>query len=263
MPSYAVTGASRGIGLGFIKALSAQKDNQVFAIIRNPATAAGLQSLAASHPNIHIVIGDATIPEDMDRAAEEVGKVTGGKLDVLINNVGGGGPEDAKVPGDYVGKPAELKAAMLASLDINVFSTLYSTDSFLPLIRAGEQKKIICISTGMADDALVLKAEIQIAMGYSMSKAALNNLVAKYAVHYKNEGIKFLALSPGWVSSHAGPEEDMNVKFFLPVFQKVYPELKGKITVEESVKMQLDTIENLTLEQSGQFLSHHGDKYWV
>ena len=118
MPSYVVTGASRGIGvsfqsqfkystldwhssqLGFVQALSAQKGNQVFAIIRNPATAAELETLTKSHPNVHIIIGEATIPEDMDRAAEEVGKVTGGKLDVLIANVGGGTPDDAKVPGD-------------------------------------------------------------------------------------------------------------------------------------------------------------------
>ncbi|CZR60737.1 related to protoporphyrinogen oxidase [Phialocephala subalpina] len=261
MPSYVVTGASRGIGLGLIQALSSYESNQVFAIIRDPATAPALYSLAKTNPNIHIIIGEVTKPEDMDLAAQEVAKVTSGKLDVLINNVGGGNNRD--MPADYIGKPSELKAAMLESLDINLFGALYTTDSFLPLIRAGETKKIICISTGMADLDLMLKSEIPFALGYSMSKSALNAMVAKYAVQFRGEGIKLLSLSPGWVATHTGPEADMAREILLPAFQKVYPELKGQITTEESIRMQLEVIEKLTLEQSGQFLSHHGDKIWV
>lgn len=59
-----------------------------------------------------------------------------------------------------------------------------------------------------------------------------------------------------------GEQADMSVKAMMPIFHKVYPELKGQISVEDSVRMQLETIDNLTLEQSGQFLSHHGDKNW-
>lgn len=117
MVSYVVTGSSRGIGVllshpnikyltdddpqfGFIQALASKKDNQVFAVIRNPATATDLEALAKSNPNLHIVTGDATSPEDLDRAANEVGKVTGGKLDVLIANVGGGSDYDWKMLGE-------------------------------------------------------------------------------------------------------------------------------------------------------------------
>lgn len=80
--------------------MSSNKDNQVFAIIRNPSTATELETLAKSNPNVHIVIGDATSPDAMDKAAIEVGKVTGEKLDVLIANVGGGSEYDWKILGD-------------------------------------------------------------------------------------------------------------------------------------------------------------------
>lgn len=59
-----------------------------------------------------------------------------------------------------------------------------------------------------------------------------------------------------------GEAADAGVKAILPMFQKVYPEVQSQISVEDSIRMQLETIDKLTLEQSGQFLSHHGDKYW-
>lgn len=93
---------------------------------------------------------------------------------------------------------------MLETLDTNLFASLYTTNAFFPLIQAGETKKVICISTGMADLDFVLKTEIQFAASYAMSKSALNAMVAKYAVQYKSEGIKFLALSPGWVATRSG-----------------------------------------------------------
>ncbi|KAF8853898.1 NAD(P)-binding protein [Acephala macrosclerotiorum] len=254
MPSYVVTGASRGLGLGFIQALSSSQENQAFAVIRDPTTAPTLYSLAKTNPNIHIIVAEVFKPEDMDQAAEEFEKVTGGKLDILINNVGGGTNSD--MPGDYIGKASELRSAMLESIDINLFASLYTTNAFLPLIRAGSLKKVICISTGMADLDLVLKTEIPFVASYAMSKCALNAMVAKYAVWFKLEGIMFLALSPG-------PEAEMGVKIWLPAFKKGYPELKGQISVGDSVRMQLETTEKLTLEQSGQFLSHHGDKHRI
>lgn len=56
----------------------------------------------------------------------------------------------------------------------------------------------------MADNELTLKAEIPFAAPYSMSKGALLTLIAKYATCYKNEDVKFLSLSPGWVKTKSG-----------------------------------------------------------
>jgi hypothetical protein len=46
-------------------------------------------------------------------------------------------------------------------------------------------------------------------------------------------------------------------------FTKPYPDFKGPISVEDSVEEQLKVIHGLTLAQSGQFLSHLGDKKWL
>jgi len=46
-------------------------------------------------------------------------------------------------------------------------------------------------------------------------------------------------------------------------FQVSYPEFKGPITAAESVAAQKKVIEGITLEQTGMFLSHKGNKEWL
>jgi NAD(P)-dependent dehydrogenase (short-subunit alcohol dehydrogenase family) len=53
----------------------------------------------------------------------------------------------------------------------------------------------------MGDTESVLKSGIPNHAPYSISKAALNMVVAKYAVEYKAEGFVFLAISPGLVNT--------------------------------------------------------------
>lgn len=98
MVTWAVTGATRGIGLGFIDNLSADPKNQVFAIIRSRGTAAPLEELATKRNNIHIVVTDISDPRKLDQAAAEVSEVTGGSLDVLILNAGSAGPDTSALP---------------------------------------------------------------------------------------------------------------------------------------------------------------------
>jgi hypothetical protein len=48
----------------------------------------------------------------------------------------------------------------------------------------------------------------------------------------------------------------------LSAFQKLEPGLKDMISVEESVADQLALIDRITLEDSGKFVSQHGDRNW-
>jgi NAD(P)-dependent dehydrogenase (short-subunit alcohol dehydrogenase family) len=98
MVSWAVTGATRGIGFGFIDNLSSDPDNQVFALIRNLATADALKTLAAERKNVHIVVTDLSSPEKLKQAAEEISKTTEGSLDVLMLNAGSDAGETGTLP---------------------------------------------------------------------------------------------------------------------------------------------------------------------
>ncbi|KAI5120303.1 hypothetical protein M0805_005807 [Coniferiporia weirii] len=269
MPSYLVTGAARGIGHEFVRQLSSASDNLVFALVRSKKTADKLVKLA--RPNIHIVEADITDLKALKVGAQEVSKITGGKLDVLINNAAFVETERRKFHLDEYPKDQEefLEEDLRKSFDINVIGVIHTINAFLPLLRAGEVKKVVSLSSGIGD------LEGTLAMGYSysapycISKAALNMAVAKYAMEYKKEGFVFLALSPGLVNTAAAisetpsEEEIAQVQAMMNDFRRAYPDFTGPITPEQSVNAMLDVIGKATVEGTGSFISHKGNKEWL
>jgi NAD(P)-dependent dehydrogenase (short-subunit alcohol dehydrogenase family) len=85
MPSYLVTGASRGLGYEFIRQIAKDQSNVVIGLVRNKA--ATDERLATDGiSNVTIIEADITDLDAQRRAAAETAKLTGGSLDYLINN---------------------------------------------------------------------------------------------------------------------------------------------------------------------------------
>lgn len=81
-----VTGASRG-GIGSALVEECQRQGfSVFATVRSLEKGSHLQHLS----NVRLVTLDVTQNDSVAKAVEHVRAETGGKLDVLINNSGGG-----------------------------------------------------------------------------------------------------------------------------------------------------------------------------
>ncbi|KAI3210542.1 hypothetical protein CBS147311_1317 [Penicillium roqueforti] len=263
MASYAITGASKGIGLEYVRQLAANKDNTVLAIVRNPESQ-GISELATRHPNVHAIKGDVTDPKSILDAASAAAAITGGKLDVLIHNsnavdMATMGLNPSQIPFD-----AEATRKIFEpSLSTGVYGGLWATNAFLPLIEKGTQKKIVHISSAMADLDLIIKSGVSYAVAYSVSKAGMNVQVAKYAAELAPKGIKVLALSPGWVDTWEGEKPAELIQALagmLSQFQAVEPGLTGQIQPEESVRKGLQVIEKLDAESSGLFLSQNGNQ---
>lgn len=70
----------------------------MFALIRSQATAGSLNELAASRSNIHVIITDVTNPSTLQTTSDEIGKITNGKLDVLVYNAYSVGVEPMSAP---------------------------------------------------------------------------------------------------------------------------------------------------------------------
>jgi len=131
--------------------------------------------------------------------------VTGGAgLDILINN---GAYLASKTKGflpTTLSDPENVEmitASFRNSVDTNVLGAINVTNTFLPLIRKGGQKKIVHVSSVMGDPRFVREARVVDTLSYSASKAMLNLMVAKYAVELAEQEVLVVALSPGYATS--------------------------------------------------------------
>jgi NAD(P)-dependent dehydrogenase (short-subunit alcohol dehydrogenase family) len=203
MSSYAITGAARGLGLELVNQISSNSANTVFALVRSASSADKVKKLSESRSNIHIIEADVSNGAAMISAAEAVSKVTGGSLDVLIHNANSGNMKLMGLsPSAFSPDKADwVRTSFNDSFDTGIYGTIFTTNAFIPLIENGKQKKIVNISSAMGYPDFVNQTDLAYAVPYSVSKAAMNMLVAKYAAELKDKGIHVVALSPGWVAT--------------------------------------------------------------
>ncbi|OQV10142.1 hypothetical protein CLAIMM_14182 [Cladophialophora immunda] len=207
MVSWAITGATRGIGLGFVDNLSADPANTVFALIRSRATAGALEQLAATRKTIHIIVTDLADPKSLAQAAADISAVTGGSLDVLILNAGSAaGPPEASVlaPAAFHGKEDALEKEINENIKANLLSNMYVIHAVLDLIRHGAEKKLVFISSPSGDLEFTRRTGLAALVGYSVAKAGMNVVTTKFGAELAREGIRTLSMSPGWVDTDAG-----------------------------------------------------------
>lgn len=137
MATYLVTGAARGIGLELTKQLAELQGAQVFALTRSEPTAALRTLIDGSGGRVVSVLAAVDDTESVREAACKVEAHLGaeGGLDVLVNNAGIAGSmspmEDCP--------PEELAQV----LDTNLVGPQRVITAFLPLLRAGKEKKVI------------------------------------------------------------------------------------------------------------------------
>ncbi|KAF1964630.1 NAD(P)-binding protein [Bimuria novae-zelandiae CBS 107.79] len=264
MPSYVIVGASRGLGYQYLKTLSTNPSNKVIGLVRTPASVQSKVSADNLPSNVHILQGDLTDPSSLNAAAAEASKITSA-VDYLIVNGAFLPWETAHLtPLDFIGNEQAFIDELNASMSANVAGVMWSINAFIDLVKKSSVKKVIVVSSGMADTELVGTTGITHSVSYAISKAGANMVVAKYAALYKSEGVVFLALSPGFVQTQAEdpnnvpPEVAAGLDALTKAFRKYEPNFEGPVLPEESVKSQLKVIEGITIKDSGKFLSHLG-----
>lgn len=111
---------------------------------------------------------------------------------------------------------------MRKSIDTNVIGNMHLINLFLPLILKGKAKKVLAITTGMADTDFINQFDIQVGPLYATSKAALNVIIAKFNAQYKKDGVLFLGVSPGVVDTGNFDPSACTSPFFL-LFPRLPP----------------------------------------
>lgn len=133
-----ITGAASGMGLAVAKQLA--KSNQVVSIDRNPSKIAALRNVL---PEVMSVKADLTVRAEREAAIARIGEVHG-RIDVLFNNAGKGGPFD------FVGSSEDdLMRSIESELAINYQAPILLTKHALPLLRKSQRPMVIVSSTGL------------------------------------------------------------------------------------------------------------------
>jgi NAD(P)-dependent dehydrogenase (short-subunit alcohol dehydrogenase family) len=229
---YAISGASRGIGLEFVRQLLARGDT-VEAGARVPWEARQLTSLAreaGGRLRIHAL--DVTDNASVRAFAAALGD---SPIDVLINNAGVTGKWSPFGELDF--------EDMARAMETNALGPMRLSSALLPLVLKGNTRKIVHLTTRMA--SLADNTPVGVygfaggAYAYRMSKAALNSGMRTMAVDFHEKGLITAVLNPGWVQTDMGG--------------KMAP-----MRADESVQGLLRVIDELSLARSGRFFDYQG-----
>ncbi|AWB66007.1 short-chain dehydrogenase [Saccharobesus litoralis] len=226
MKTVLITGADRGMGLGFVKHYLSQ-GKQVIATTRRTQSSQHLAKLKAEYAAQLLVKSlDLGQPESIKSLADELQQANY-QLDLVINNAG-----------ISYGEPfGEWTApAFNQHLQINTLGPMLLNQALVPCLAAG--CKLIQISSGMGSIEWNIGADNPLD-AYAASKCALNILSRRLAEKLKSQNIIVLMLNPGWVQTDMGGAE-------------------APTSIEQAIKDMTSTIDKVSLADSGQFLEADG-----
>jgi NAD(P)-dependent dehydrogenase (short-subunit alcohol dehydrogenase family) len=175
-----VVGASRGIGLGFVKRLlQDEQSSKIYATYRCQESAAGLFALAHQHPDkVCCLKMDLTEEEQITQTAAQIqGEV--GKLHLVINCVGilhEGTLQPEKNLRQI--QPEHL----LRYFQVNSIGSVLLAKHFLPLLRHQEKSVLAALSAKVGS---IGDNQLGGWYGYRASKAALNMFLHTAAIEYR------------------------------------------------------------------------------
>ena len=169
-----VTGANRGIGLAFCRALLACGARKVYAGARDPAsvTLAGMDALRL----------DVNQPADVQAAARQATDVT-----LLINNAG------IAQPGGFMLAGSEDTARRL--FETNFFAMLRMSQTFAPVLKVnggGGLLNVLSVSSWVNGGQMA---------AYAASKAAAWSLTNALRHELASQGTQVLGLHMGYVDT--------------------------------------------------------------
>ena len=252
MPTYVVTGASGGIGLGIVTALAARGD-KVFATVRKR------ESTATGQDNISKVQGDVTVIEGIDVCSDDVGAkliaaLSGVTIDAIVHNAGGianrDGPDAPKGMASFAdggGGPGAAKLDSLKSVTTERMLAAFQVNTLGPLRvqqaltdqMAKPGGKVLIISTGMGSIGDNGSGGLY---AYRSSKAAVNMVMKNMSLDLKALEISVMSINPGMVVTDFGPGAEALASF-------------GAMPVEDSVAQLLQIFDMCSMEHTGKFWS--------
>jgi NAD(P)-dependent dehydrogenase (short-subunit alcohol dehydrogenase family) len=221
-----ITGASRGIGLEMVK-YGIEQGWRIFACCRHPQQADSLLSVAKlANGGVSVHVADMDELATIQALAYELRNES---IDILVNNAGIYGSDNNKFGSVDV-------ASWLNTFQVNSIAPLKVVEALIEQLRMGDKKIIACMTSKMGSMADNGSGNSYI---YRSSKAALNAVVKSLSIDLRDDGIKCVALHPGWVKTDMGGPN-------------------AEISARESVTCLFDIMLALKAEDSGRFIDIDG-----
>jgi len=224
--SILITGANRGMGLGFVRHYL-EKGLFVVATARALKNANELMQLDKAYPK-QLLMETLEISNEISIASfakrlkkQEI------QFDLAINNAG-------ISIGEAFG--AWTMASFEAHLKVNTIGPALLSQAIVPLLNPGA--KLVQMSSGMGSLEWNIGPDNPFD-AYAVSKAALNMLRRRLAEKLGPKGIIVFAINPGWVKTEMGGPE-------------------APTTIEAAIRNMCLTIERISMEQSGCFFGDDG-----
>lgn len=259
---YVVTGASRSMGLQFLKTLldpsRAHESSTIIACCRSPSTATALQEYIQTlspdqQKRIQTKQLDVTRDEDIESLAQFI-KEHHNRVDALFNIAGVLG--DSKTTAGPERNISQFNKEWFQSqFDVNAIGPMMLTKALLPFMKVPRKE----MNSGSRAQSVVVNMSARVGSiadnegglgwhSYRMSKCALNAGTRTLAHELKRSGVWTVALYPGFT------ETDMSAPFSNPKMKE-----KGMVfPVDFTVGRMMDVVEGMEEENSGGFYDWAG-----
>ena len=232
-----VTGASRGIGKGIALALAEAGADVVLTARTGPDVEAAAREVSALGRQALAVVADVTVAQDVialsERALAEFGRI-----DILVNNVGGGGSSKPLVPlPGFVPRGAADDPALLEPIgddewrrvfDVNLTSAFLCCRAVGPHMLERRSGKVINVTSPSGERS------VRNRVAYSTAKAAVNMFTKALAQEWAPYNINVNCIGPGLVVNRdlaERPELVAKMVSTLPLKRAAAPEEIGALAV--------------------------------
>jgi NAD(P)-dependent dehydrogenase (short-subunit alcohol dehydrogenase family) len=239
-----IVGASRGIGLGFVRQLLLDsRVTKIYATYRNQETATELFSLASQYPQRLVTLYMELTDELQIAGSVEKISLEITKLHLVINCVG-------ILHENNLQPEKSLKQInpdnLIRYFQVNSIGGVLLAKHLLPLFRHKQPSIFACISAKVGS---IGDNRLGGWYGYRASKSALNMFMKTVAIEYQRRCPQTIV-----VTLHPGTTDtDLSQPFQKNVFpEKLFP-------VEKTVKQLLIVMSKLELNDSGKFFSWDGN----
>ena len=225
MTNVLITGANRGLGLGFVKKYL-EKNVKVFCTTRDVLGSKELMDCKEKYPN-NLEIFELDLLEE-GTPSVLANLLDDRPIDIFINNAGVGSSNQHF--------EAVSSKPWLEVLKVNLIAPLMITQSIIDNVKKSLEKKIYFLSSQLGSIGDNASGGMYI---YRSSKTGLNQVVKSLSVDLKLHGITVVSLHPGWVRTDMGGPN-------------------APVTIDKSIEGMVNVIDTTDIKCTGKFLNYDG-----